>query len=83
MMKNMLTAILLLAAVAVMAGSNGTTYRQDRTKTTRDAQGRTIYTETTHTNADGSTTTTRRDSEGRTTQTERSNPPTRYPSNRR
>lgn len=78
-MKKTLIMLVAMVAVSVMPES-GTTYRQDRTKTTRDAQGRTIYTETTHTNADGSTTTTRRDTEGRTTQTERSNPPTRYPS---
>ncbi len=78
-MKTMLALSLLLTAFSAMAGSRGTTYRQDRTTTTRDAQGRTISKQTYHTNADGTVTKTTRNTRGQTIQTERGDPPTRYP----
>ena len=50
-------------------------YGAETAVTTRDSQGRTIGTETTRNNADGSSTTTYRNSEGKTTgtATERTN----------
>lgn len=56
----MLTALLMLTAAAVYA---------DETATIRDSSGKTVGTETTRSNSDGSSGTTYRDSSGKTTRT--------------